>query len=365
MYNVLLEDFCETHELGAVVESYLFPKGMTHQTFFVMTATGKYVIKALNPDIVLDPKKRAKLIAGEFLAEVANGAGIKSISANRINGQFITEHKGQSYMVFPFCEGTFLPGTEVTHDYCFNVGELLAKLHLIDFKAAAKGQMKIPKYIYGRKIKQAIDWQSYAVKISKKKKPPKWLPELEANVPDWYDLFATVWPAFLRFKPKNQLISHGGLSNPNILWHEEQPHLIDWETAGYIDPTFDCFYTATRFAIENFGDGKRVINPEKVNSFLTGYMKHCQIDPERIETIFNVIVYRRLEHLHDALKTYTGKHELEVRRKARRRILFSMSILKALKAFQTQLPTIKTHIINAQPEVPTSKNWLTALFRRR
>ena len=358
MYNILIEEFCDTYNLGEVVEKWLFPKGMNNQTFFVATTKGKYVIKALNPKRVATVKKREAIMIGEHIAKVANEAGINSIFAKLINGEIMIEFKNQYYMVFDFCEGEILPLEEMTLEICSKMGELLAKLHQTDFEQKHELQMEIPKYSYGRKHTEAIDWQCYYNQISKKKKP-KWFDQFETIIPQLNKMFARTHPIVLKFESNDYVISHSDFSHANTLWINTEPYLIDWETAGYIDATYNCFYTAIRFAIENQSAGKRVINPEKVKAFLAGYASKRRIDVKQLKKVFDLIIYKRLNMLNVALKTYSKSNEAITKRQVTRRIKFSLSILKSYQDFERHLPELKTYIITQQPDLHNGKYYFT------
>jgi len=365
MYNVQLEAFCKTHGLGEVVESSLFPQGMTNRTYFVETTEGKYVIKALNPKFVNTEDKRKKIEISEYLAEIAYHADIPSISANRINGNIINEFCGQYYMVFNFFEGKIRTLKNITVENCFRIGQLLAEMHNINFGNSLNFDIaNISNYYYGGEFKSGINWNYYFKKISKKKKKPEWLAHLESHLDDLYEMFDISQSTFKDFKPQDKVIAHGDVFHQNTLWYDDIPHIIDWETSGVIDATYDCLHTAMRWATEHTEGHEMVVSIDKIYAFLNGYSEVRRIKVKRLEIVLNMIWYRRLTYLRFALRRYVKPQDKTDQKRAARKIIYSLAILKSYKEFKHHLSDIKNYIIQQQPEQHSIKYHVGKFFQK-
>lgn len=355
----MLEEFCEAYGLGKVMESVLTPKGLTNRTYIVKTTQSKYVIKALNPQKVATEKDRQKIETSEIIAQLANQAGIPSIYAKRINNRQVHEFHGQFYIVFDFSPGKVINISVITPEICHHMGSLLATLHNTKF------EIKSQKYRYARNFKaESVNWNYYFNKLSNKKKVPKWLFQLEKNTKDLYDMFELARSDFIKFNPLDTVVSHGDMFSHNVLWHEDIPYIIDWETSGVIDATYDCIYTAMRWSMQATDGQEKMLNKEKLFAFLKGYAKLRRIDVKRLDIVLSIIWYRRLLYLRDALRRYLKPEDKTDKKRASRGVAYNLSILKCYKEFRSFLPDVKKYIIKQQPAMHSRKYYFLKFLKR-
>jgi thiamine kinase-like enzyme len=70
------------------------------------------------------------------------------------------------------------------------------------------------------------------------------------------------------------VISHRDLEPKNVIWSLKDPVIIDWESAGYINPMQDLIETAIYWA----RDGKGSLDRDRFLAFINGYkMKYGKI----------------------------------------------------------------------------------------
>jgi thiamine kinase-like enzyme len=67
----------------------------------------------------------------------------------------------------------------------------------------------------------------------------------------------------------DMVISHRDLDPKNVLWQQGNPLIIDWESAGYINPMQDLIETAFYWS----EDENRNISKGKFIALITGYKK--------------------------------------------------------------------------------------------
>jgi len=342
MYNVKLEEFCERFNLGKIIDSELFPIGMANKTYRVETDQGKYVIKAINPTRVNTEKKLKRLVISENIAEIASKNGVPSVLVKRIKGEIITEFLDQHYMVFDFFDGEVIHLNKITTLHCFKAGKLLASLHSINFKGVSKRD--IQKCNYGKRMDSKIDWNYYFQEVSKIS--PKWLNLLEENLSLLNKMFDLSYDVHINFTPQDKVVSHGDVSNLNIMWRENMPYFLDWETSGYIDATYECMYAAIRFSSQkNPQDNKkRMLNMDKIYAFFEGYNEKRDLKTEDLDVALYMIYYKRLSILQSHFQKYINATEDSQRKHSERIIIPFLELLKSFEELENQLGDIKEKI---------------------
>lgn len=69
------------------------------------------------------------------------------------------------------------------------------------------------------------------------------------------------------------VISHGDLEPKNVMWYQENLKIIDWESAGNLNPMHDLIETAIYWSVNDSGS----IVKEKFLAFISGYQKRVGI----------------------------------------------------------------------------------------
>lgn len=348
MYNVQLEEFCETYQLGNVVKTTLFPVGMANRTYLVETETDKYVIKAINPAKVKTKDKVKKLEIAEYIAEIANKNGVPSITAKRVDGKIINEFQKQHYIVFDFFDGETLYLNKVTTDHCLAVGRLIGSLHKTKFDQLPSSEIK--ECNYEKKRKGNFDWQAYLIQIQPF--APSWLELFQDSIPFLDEMFTLSREVRQSFVPKDKVVSHGDISNLNILWQDDIPHLLDWETAGFIDATYECLYAAIRLSCPKkvANCEERYIDMDRVYAVFKGYAEKRKINVQNLDTALYMIFYKRLGILNRNLNNYVVATNEADRKKAERVITSVLALINALKELEESLEDTKKMITEIQNE---------------
>ena len=164
-------------------------------------------------------------------------------------------------MAFDWIEGKTLKAEEITEKHCEIVGEILAKIHNIDFPEIEDDERK--------KINiEQFDWNKYLELAKKENKD--YLNILEKNIDLLYELNKKSNEA-IKYANENLIISHTDLDRKNVIWQEYKPFIIDWEASGYINPTIELIQVAWYWSggdVENLDYNKFeiVVNSYKKNS---------------------------------------------------------------------------------------------------
>ena len=258
-YNLQFEKLCNILKLGEIVG---IPKaisgGLLHRMYAIETTQGKYAIKALNPQIMLRPAAMQHFISSEKIVNIAAN-NIPALPAKRFNGTFMEEVDNQFYLVFDWVNGKSLKPKEINIVHCEKIGAILADIHMTDFSGIGlindwsdNGQL--------------IDWNFYLQKGQENN--ALWVNLLMENIDKLYH-----WNAQANKSTKqlavDMVISHRDLDSKNVMWNEDQPIVIDWESAGYVNPMQELTETAIYWSEDEIGN----IDKERFLAFIGGYKK--------------------------------------------------------------------------------------------
>lgn len=258
-YNLRFEPLCSALGLGELTAiPEIINGGLLHRMFSVQTGSGHYAVKALNPQIMERPTARDNYIQAEKFVHLAS-RHVPAQPAKIINGAFMQELGGQYYLIFDWIDGSSLKGADLDTAHCAKMGVILADIHNTDCtllmdSCATAGDLA------------ETDWMFYLEKG--KGVYAEWL-----NLMEDYLERLTEWSQ--RAKRSFHLLSsemvwsHRDLEPKNVMWAEGNPVVIDWESAGAINPKHDLLETAIYWSIDEDGQ----VNRHKFMAFIQGYLQ--------------------------------------------------------------------------------------------
>lgn len=226
-----IKKFCDTYQLGSVeAEPCAISGGLLHKMYRVETSQGVYAIKVLNPEIMQRPDALQNMINSEqvshALAEV-----VPMVAAKEFDGKHVVEFEGIWFMVFDWLSGASVFAPEITKGHCAKIGRVLGKIHAVNVKIAgmeAKAE-----------VRNVFAWEelleSWCRLNANKEVPSEGLEALKNFLPELLVLDKETVTALQQIS-SFQVISHRDLDPKNVMWQGEQPYLIDWEAAGYVNP---------------------------------------------------------------------------------------------------------------------------------
>lgn len=262
--------------------------GLLHRMFEVTTETGKYAVKQLNPDIMRRKEAVGNYIKSEQVAYIAS-KHLPALPARIINECALQTDCGHYYLIFDWTDGKSLTPAKVTEVHSEKMGTILGKLHSLNLSNI--GIEHEPKV----EIPSLIKWEVFLEKG--RELQVGWLANFE-NLIQFLHQWSRIAGKARKEMPANTVISHRDLDLKNVLWNQEGPILIDWESAGLISPLQDMVETAVYWS----SNAKKEINKTNFRAFLTGYNRHAEIP----ETDWKIILYSallpRLEWLEFNLK---------------------------------------------------------------
>lgn len=258
-YNLQFEKLCNILKLGEIVGVVkAISGGLLHRMYAIETTKGKYAIKALNPQIMLRPVAIQNYIISEHIANIAANK-IPTLPAKRFNDTLIQEIDNQFYLIFDWFDGSSLKPNEINIAHCEKIGAILADIHRMDFS-------ELKKVNTWSGDAQLIDWNYYLQKGIENKSV--WVKQLLETINKLYD-WNTQANKAAKLLASDKVISHRDLDPKNVMWNQDNPTIIDWEAAGYINPMQDLTETALYWSENKVGD----IDKERFLAFIGGYKK--------------------------------------------------------------------------------------------
>lgn len=280
-YNLLLrksntkkmEKLIKKFDLGSqIIKVTQIHGGLSNRLYRVETDQAEYAIKKLNKTLMQNKAEFERIIFAEKVARIAEENGILVVRALEFENKNIHKIDGDYYMIFNWNYGSHIQPEDVTDEICNIIGELLAKIHNLDFskiEAEKSKEMQI----------RTIDWNSLA-NIAKEQNK-YYYKDLVENIEILYEINKKTNEA-LEYAKSNLIISHRDLIKKNILWNNNIPTVIDWESSGYVNPTVElvqvCWNWANgdvgKFEFEKFG----II----VNSYLQNIKNYKKEDMKKL-----------------------------------------------------------------------------------
>ena len=185
----------------------------------------------------------------EIIAQKLSELGVNSVSAISRNNEFVSLIDGKYWIVYPWLAGSTLSTQDqISDDNLQKITLSLAKIHNSDLKIGNKPDNNQHYTDYSK-------WENLSQKIQKLNYV--WVPEcteLIESIKLWYDKIHSA-----NKKLNSHLVfSHCDLDKKNVMWNESnEPFIIDWESAGYINPTKELL----QFAIDWSSDQNNIIYP--------------------------------------------------------------------------------------------------------
>ena len=248
--------------------------GLSHRMYKVVTDKGIYAIKELNSGVMKKKDAFSNFLFSEKVSEIAIQNKITAVGAMKINNEVITKIDNNYYMIFEWLDGRTLKANEITEKHCEIIGEVLAKIHNIDFNEIEDEKRKNLNLEY-------YDWNKYIDLAEKNNKV--YLNLLKQNAELLYELNEKSIKA-LRCANENLIISHTDLDRKNVMWQEYKPFIIDWEASGYINPTIELIQVAWYWS----GGDVENIDYNKFEILIKSYKKNYKgnIDKNSEELVY-------------------------------------------------------------------------------
>lgn len=268
-----MEKLIKKFDLGSqIIKVTQIHGGLSNRLYRVETDQAKYAIKKLNKTLMQNKAEFERIIFAEKVARIAEENGILVVRALEFENKIIHKIDGDYYMIFNWNYGSHIQPEDVTDEICNIIGELLAKIHNLDFskiEAEKSKEMQI----------RTIDWNSLA-KIAKEQNK-YYYKDLVENIEILYEINKKTNEA-LEYAKSNLIISHRDLIKKNILWNNNIPTVIDWESSGYVNPTVELVQVCWNWANGDVGKFEFEKFEIIVNSYLQNIKNYKKEDMKKL-----------------------------------------------------------------------------------
>ena len=262
-YNLQFHKLCERLYLGELLSKPVqLSGGLIHRMYAIETVSGKYAIKALNPQVMLRPNAMTDIVNGERIAAVA-ASYIPALPAKQLNNSFVHEICGQYYLVYDWINGQSQFNENITPSHCARIGEILGNLHSINFS-----HLDIPRPAVT--TESIVDWDGYLLTGQQNSAP--WVSALSGIANDIYN-WNHRYLVSMKYLESPLVIGHGDIDPKNVLWCDGNPVVIDWESAGFLNPFHELIIYALYWSDQN-----GVIEKNKFEAFFNGYQSHVKLE---------------------------------------------------------------------------------------
>ena len=263
--------------------------GLSNRMYRVETDKAEYAIKKLNNKLMQNKSEFERIYFAEKVSKIAEDNGISVVRALEFENKIIHEIDEDYYMIFKWNYGKHLKPEDVTDEVCNIVGELLAKIHNLDFSIIEAEKSK------ELQIKN-IDWNYYA-NIAKEQNK-YYYKDLIENLDMLYELNKKTNEA-LEYSKNNLIISHRDLIKKNIMWNENKPTVIDWESSGYVNPTVELIQVCWNWANGDVGK----FDFDKFGIILNSYLQNVNnYQKEDMKKLIYANLWEAIEWLEYNLK---------------------------------------------------------------
>lgn len=292
IYNLPFEKLSISLGLGTMIDE---PKsiagGLLHRMYKIITTKGVYAVKALNPVIMSRPNILQSYIITDTISNIASKY-VPALSAKMINGESIHCMDDQYFMIFDWLDGASLRTEEIMIEHSNKIAVILADIHRINFQ----DQIELPKEENQGTL---IEWNIYIKEMDDScNQLIHSLEEYKQDLYSWDEkaIFA------LEELQDNKVVSHRDLDSKNVMWSNEAPILIDWESAGFIHPLQDLIETALYWSDKEDG----TTDKERFLSFIDTYKEKQGEIRTNWRTILEVGYRGKLEWLEYNIKRALG-----------------------------------------------------------
>ncbi len=271
-----IEKFCEKY-LGNVLSITRLYGGLMHKMFKVETDKGVYCVKVLNPEVMSRSDAYNNFVVSEHISHFVKDNGIDVSSAIEIDGNYLVKMDDTYYMVFDFVFGKTLKDEEITIDHCKKIGNILAHIHLLDYRKIGL-ESNIIEYT------REYDWESYISNPNFSSMSYK--DEFLKNYKNYYDLLRKANECFNKTNV-NQALCHSDMDPKNVMW-SDRPIIIDWESAHVANPERELLEDAlcwSGFLSNNFSS-------DKFLSVFREYFNYRKVDVDWYSVIYGNLVGR-------------------------------------------------------------------------
>ena len=229
--------------------------GLMHRMYKVMTDSGVYAVKHLNPEIMKRPDVHENYARAERIEGILENSGISIVPAIVTGGKKMQRIDDQYFYVFRWQQGKIADWNHISDEMCLKAGNLLGKIHAIEPRNIAPLTPET----------SSVDWRGYVLRAKEENAAIASL--LEENE----DLLVCAGNELNKARaslPAVSCLSNEDMDPKNIMWDNGSPWMIDLECLDYGNPISHVMQLALQWS----GIVTCRMDMDKMIAFFDGYL---------------------------------------------------------------------------------------------
>lgn len=243
--------------------------GALHRMWKLTTDTDVFAVKEINSHITEKDTFPINYEVSEEIASTFSQNGIPAISAIKINERYVHKVADCWYIIYPHIHAQLCSFDDLSDNQLQTVGSIFANMHNLNIKVE---NVDLGHYDYFKDE----HWESL-IKLSANntlEKMLNFLVHCNKRFKQAIDALKTY-----------QVVTHRDMHSLNVLWDESnRPFVIDWETAGLMNPVLEI----VGYGLEWGGIIQGEFKKESTQTLLHQYKREIAqpMDGEQIKQAF-------------------------------------------------------------------------------
>ena len=188
--------------------------GLVNKVYKITTINNQYIIKVINQYYI---KNIDRYEMSEEISNICAKNGIAVANAIKINNRYINKVEDFYIMVFNYIEGEHIDISNIDENHIIKIAKMLGKIHKIKYTDN-----------YKKIIRHSIDWDKFI------KLPDFNNISYKEKYIDNYKNYNNIFDKVINIKnlKKEKLgICHRDIKTSNVIWKDNNPYLIDFESS--------------------------------------------------------------------------------------------------------------------------------------
>ena len=266
MMNALfLESVRALYDLPPLQNAAWVEGGLSHRLARLDAENGSFALKVLSRRAVQSEAGRAQFERAETVALLAFDAGVPTVRARRgPDGNFVQNARDHSVVLYPWRAGEVLPPTAADVAVCAQMGALLGRLHAAQIRFPDQNAPAPEAFALGHFERLAAHGA---------RENAVWEGEVRAYLSQLESINARALKSQLELR-ESWVTGHLDFDQKNVLWHQAQPTILDWESAKPIHPALEALGAGLSWAGQSAGQTNR----QGLRAFFEGYARHNTLE---------------------------------------------------------------------------------------
>lgn len=268
-----IKDFFNHYKIDDVINIEKMSGGLVHESYKVTCKNNCYFLKIINSNRDIN-----NINEKEIITNYLNDCGINTCHAIQINNNYVNNYNGELYMLINYIDGLMLEGEDISSDNIIAMAKAVSNMHSLNYDNL---EISKEKTFY----KLEYDFTEYLKSESLNNMPFK--NEL-IEKSSFLNKLTEICKNAYNNSYKKVGICHKDLKPSNVLWKNNLPYLIDWETGG----VWNIYREMISVAIDWSGFLDFKFDIDKYNLFLKEYTKKISITAAASDIVYANLVGR-------------------------------------------------------------------------